>query len=232
MTKKLPKCLIPLHKKSENLLSRYLECFRKLGLRDVFLVVGHQKEKIEKEAKRKGKGLRIHFIENKDYKKGSVLSLDRALQELSGDLLIMDADVYFPKEALKRLLQSSHRTSFLVDTSSKSSGEEMMLMAKADRLVRLSKKLDPSLRALGENIGFLKIHRKDTPILKKAVSRLIKKGNTACEYEESYNELMSKRKVGVVPIRGLFWTEMDFERDLEKILKHLKRESGNQGIRD
>ncbi len=74
-TKTLPKCLIPLGKSGETLLSRYLDSFRALDLKDIVLIVGHEKEKIKRECLKKGSGLSIKFIFNKDYRKGSVVSL-------------------------------------------------------------------------------------------------------------------------------------------------------------
>ena len=51
---------------------------------------------------------------------------------------------------------------------------------------------------------------------------MVHEGQTGLEYEESYSRLMKKMKVGVESIRKVFWTEMDFKKDLEKIKRHLK----------
>ncbi len=221
-TKKTPKCLIPLGKKGENLLSRYLESFKKIGLREVVIVCGHKKEKIKGECARKGAGLKISFIDNKAYKKGSILSLYSARKELNQDCLVMDADVYFPTAALKRLLDSSHETCFLVDSRVKSTGEEMMLMSKNDCPYAISKKLDPQLEILGEGVGFLKIGKSTGIFLQKILEDLVKNKKVNVEYEEAYNILLKKRKVGFETMKGLFWTEMDFRKDLEKIKRHIK----------
>ncbi|MGH7197427.1 MAG: NTP transferase domain-containing protein [Candidatus Omnitrophota bacterium] len=222
-TQALPKCLIPLGKKGENLLARYLDAFRKTGLREVVIVSGHRRDKIKKECRRKGKGLRIRFLLNKQYREGSVVSLFTARKEFDVDCLIMDADVYFPVSALKRLLRSEYRTAFLVDRRAKSTGEEMMLMAKNGRPFYISKKVKPRLEILGENVGFLKLAREDAPVLRGALEKFVRQGKTTVEYEETYNLLMREIKAGCVPIDGLFWTEMDFPQDREKIAAHLRR---------
>lgn len=219
-TRRLPKCLIPLDPSGENLLSRYLDCFRKLGLKDVLVVCGHQKEKIMRECRKKGTGLKIHFLFNRDYRKGSVLSLYRAAGELRRDCLIMDADVYFPPAALKRLLDSRHRTCFLVDTRAKGTGEEMMLMARAGRPYSISKKIDPSLKILGESVGFLKIEKRNALGLRKILGTFVKKGRVSEEYEAAYDVLLKKCKAGYETMDGFFWTEMDFEEDFDRILSY------------
>jgi choline kinase len=216
----LPKCLIPLGRRGDTLLSRYFDAFRRTGVSEVVIVTGHQRGKIRAECRKKGKGLRIRFLVNPAYRRGSVVSLFTARREFDGGCLIMDADVYFPAGALKRLLRSK-RSSFLVDRRVKSSGEEMMLMAKNGRPCRISKQTDPDLEILGENIGFLKLSAQDAPVLCRALEKFIREGRTGVEYEETYNILMQKRKVGLVPMDGSFWTEMDFKQDLEKIKAHL-----------
>lgn len=221
-TKTLPKCLIPIGRRGENLLSRYFDAFRKTGVKEVVIVCGHLREKIKAECRKKGRGLRIRFILNKAYRRGSVVSLFTARHEFDGGCVIMDADVFFPAKALKRLLRSK-RSCFLVDRRVKSSGEEMMLMAKKGRPFYISKEVDPRLKILGENVGFFKLSPKDAPVLRLALEKFVREGRTGVEYEETYNVLMRNTNVGLEPMDGIFWTEMDFPEDREKIVAHLKR---------
>ncbi len=221
-SRRTPKCLIPLTG-NENLLRRYLRAFRSLALRQIVVVVGHQASSVRRECLRAGKGLRFQFILNSKYREGSVVSLYRARAELTEDCLIMDADVYFPEKALRRLVRSRHATSFLVDKRSSSTGEEMMLMSRKGRPVRISKKVQPRLDIIGESVGFFRIAKQHGPLLKKILERLVDAGKTGVEYEESYNELMKKLTPGVETMRGLFWSEMDFEEDRLKIMAHLKK---------
>lgn len=220
-TQKLPKCLIPLGKNGYHLLSRYLHSFSVLGIRDVLIVVGHEKEKIKKACAKKSKGLRIRFVHNPSYRKGSIYSLYKASRYFDESLVIMDADVYFPTIALKKLIDSKKQTAFLLDKRSKSSGEEMMLMAKSGRPVHIAKKVDRSLKVLGEATGIFKVGKTDAKKLSKILSRMVRAGKVFGEYEESYCELMKTSAVGSETIEG-FWTEMDFEEDRAKILRHEK----------
>ncbi len=224
-TKTIPKCLIQLDREGNHLLSRYLRTFLDLDLRDITIVVGHKRHLIEKACEKWRKHLNIHFLFNKKYRQGSVLSLHRAKKVLRQGALIMDADVFFLKRTLEKLLRSKNRSAFLVDRNARSTGEEMMLMAKRKRPFAISKKPDPGLQILGESIGFLKLDSKDAPILCKILEDLVRQGFTHVEYEESYNRFMKEKRVGVVSIGDAFWTEMDFEHDLEKIRKYLRTRS-------
>jgi 2-aminoethylphosphonate-pyruvate transaminase len=217
-TERVPKCLLPLGR-GQTLLSRYLAAFRKHGLRDVVIVCGHRGEAVRRAARRLGRGLRIRFIENPDYTKGSILSLHRAAGELEGEVLIMDADVYFPDEALGRLLGSPHRSAFLVDTAARSTGEEMMLMGRGARPLSIGKRLDPALEPLGEATGIVRLGPPESRELARIVRELVKKKADSAEYEAGYAVLLGRRPVGIETMDGLFWTEIDFKEDLEKVLR-------------
>ena len=220
-TKILPKCLIPLDRKGSCLLFRYLDIFRETGIKDVVLVVGHLKNKIISACKTHGHDLNIHFITNSEYTRGSLVSLYTASTELKGQNLIMDADVYFEANALKRLIKTAPQKSvFLLDKKSKSAGEEMMLMAKNKRPEHISKKVIPGLQILGEATGIFKLSAKDAPLLKKILKKFYADGIKDVEYEDAYCSLLKKRTVGTVSIEG-FWSEMDFVEDRQKISAHL-----------
>jgi choline kinase len=222
-TKSLPKCLIPLDRKGSHLLGRYLESFRCLDIHDVTIVVGHLHGLIRKECRKHGQGLKIRFVKNKEFRRGSLVSLYCASHALTGDTLIMDADVYFEAKQLKPLLKKSPSSVFLADTRSKSAGEEMMLMSNKGRLWHISKKLVPGLKIVGEATGIFKLSTKDAPLLKKILKNFYTADIKDVEYEDAYCDLLKKTKVGVVTLRG-FWSEMDFTGDRAKIASHLASE--------
>jgi choline kinase len=57
--------------------------------------------------------VQITEIANPDFTEGSVLSFDVSIPEIlrtGGPVLLMDGDVLYPTEILRRLLGSRHRT--------------------------------------------------------------------------------------------------------------------------
>jgi choline kinase len=186
--------------------------------------VGHEARQIIAACKREADpSLRIRFVKNPRYREGSILSLACAFGAMRRDSIIMDADVYFPTPLLGKLASSRKPSVFLADTRAKSTGEEMMLMSRGGRLWAIAKQLDPSLKPVAEATGFFKLGKKHLPLFKSILRRLIRAGRTKAEYEEGYNELLKKVKIGLVPVGNTFWTEMDFEADRKKILQTLKR---------
>ena len=221
-TRRLPKCLIPLDRRGTTLLGRYLDAFRGAGVREAVIVVGHLEGLIRSACARHGRGLRIRFVRNPRYREGSVLSLHAARKELDGPAVVMDADVFFPAAALARLVRSKKASAFLLDRRSKSSGEEMVLMAKGKRLWSISKTLDPRLKPVGEATGIVKFARADARLLRSILAEFVRNKITGVEYEEAYAELLKRRRIGCETTEGFFWTEMDFEEDLKRIRKYLR----------
>src|SRR6185295_12658144 len=128
------------------------------GITKIIIVAGYEKEKIQSAVRDlTGQAEPVKFVENPEYRKGSILSLWTARKEFTEDLLIMDADVLFPDELLSRLVHSKHPSAFLLDPRSGSTGEEMMLMVKGDRVLRIARKVDGRYDLLGEGVGFLKV---------------------------------------------------------------------------
>ncbi len=217
LTQKNPKCLVPLTQNGPCLLQRYFEIFKAAGIREVALVVGYQKEKIIAAAARWGGDLKVQFIENSEFRRGSILSLYLASSELNHPVLIMDADVFFPLEALERLIYAESTSAFLMDPSSKSHGEEMMLMSKNGRPWAISKTPDPTLGLLGEATGIIKLDTQAAYFLRKILAEYYRRGDLDREYEDAYGRLLRKKRIGAVSMGGFFWSEIDFKKDLEKV---------------
>ncbi|MCI0525902.1 MAG: phosphocholine cytidylyltransferase family protein, partial [Nitrospira sp.] len=211
----LPKCMVQIG--GRPLLARTLTALDKVGIKDRVVVAGYEKEKIEHlvntvENVRKTVRLRV----NPDYRKGSILSLWCARDEFNDDLLIMDADVLYADALLSKLVFSSHPNALLLDPRSNSTGEEMMLMVRGNRVVHIGRKVEGNYDLIGEGVGFLKLSRQDAPVLKEALEQLVKEGKEVCEYEDAIELLIQKVVVGYESVGSLAWTEIDFPEDIQK----------------
>ncbi len=223
ITQTTPKCLIPLGKNKPCLLETYFDHFRAVGIEEVVLVVGYKKEMIFKVAARSGQGLKIRFVENPDFRRGSILSLYRASHELNAPALIMDADVFFPTPALRKLLESLKENAFLIDSSHlKSTGEEMMLMAKHGRPWHIAKKMDPTLKNLGEATGIIRLNQSYGQALKKILTQYFKNDDLDREYEDAYCDLLKKKGMDFVSLGDAYWSEIDFQEDLDAVSQALR----------
>lgn len=217
LTGKTPKCLIDIGGKT--LLERYLESLRESSIKDVTFVLGHLKEMILPRLKVAEKQFNIRYVFNKNYTRGSITSLWEARESTLGgqdDVLLMDADVLFHPELLKRLLNSPQKSCFLLEEDFTDSGEEMKLFVQGERVVAISKKNVLKTPLVGEGVGFLKLAGEHCPRLKKILDDFILEGRLDVEYEEALDRLLSHCEVGYERVDGLPWIEIDFEEDVRR----------------
>lgn len=214
VTDETPKCLIKIGEKT--LLENYLESFSALGMEEIVIVVGHHKEKIQETLKTKGKDFTIRYIENEQYRKGSILSLWYARNELNEETLIMDADVLFHEKLLVKLVTSKDQNCFLLDEDFEDSGEEMKLFVVGNRVIGISKQSSFDCELVGEGVGFLKLSQEGGAILKDVLEEFERNGKVNVEYEDALHELLPNCPVGFERVGNLPWIEIDFEADIER----------------
>lgn len=215
-----PKCLLKIN--GVTLLGKYLKYLKKIHVKDVVLVVGYKKERIIEFARDFDFQGNIKFIENPDFAEGSILSLYRAKNELNGNVLLMDGDVYFEKEILNRLVNDPRHCLLPIDTTSSSSGEEMMVGVKNGRILNMARELSGNFDLTGEAIGFYKFDNGACEELKRILEENIKLGKYKIGYEEILPFLFQKIYFHPFIIGGLKWIEIDFKKDIHKAEKLAK----------
>lgn len=210
-----PKCLFPVGGRS--LLERMLESLDGAGVEEAFLVVGHCQDQIRNGIGSRFGRLPVRYVENHDYLKGSIRSLWSCRQDLTGDLLIMDADVLFPSEFLRRLIDAPWQSAFLLDQNFANTGEEMKLFVRGDRVVAIGKQTPPTVYdRVGEGVGFFKCAADHSRPLRECVEEIVAQGGGEDEYEQALDQLLRRVRVGYVDVSGLPWTEIDFAEDLRR----------------
>ena len=213
LTDRTHKCLLPVGDRP--MLSHMLEALESVGIRESTLVVGHCADQMRQVAGTQLGRMRIGYVENPQYTKGSVLSLYAARAWLAEPVLIMDADVIFPREFLRRLLRAPAPSAFLVDRGFRETGEEVKFYTRGDRVIALGKKVVPEAwEQVGEGVGFFKCGAEAGPAVVELLERVIAEGAGFNEYEDAFNLLVADRHVGWVDVTGLPWTEIDFVEDL------------------
>ena len=215
LTDRTNKCLLPIAGRS--LLHRMLTALARAGVGDTTVVVGHCADQVRALAGREFAGMRVHYIENAEYRRGSVLSLHAAREVLTGGpTLVMDADVLFPRVFLERLLAAPAHCAVLVDRGFADTGEEQKAYVRGGRVVTLSKKtVPPAWDTVGENIGFFRCDDAGRDLV-RLLEKVIAHGTGLEEYEDAIHLLMQQHDVVPVDVTGLPWTEMDFAEDLRR----------------
>jgi choline kinase len=212
VTQHRPKCLIEVG--GQSLLVRYLESLAGVGIQHAVIVVGYKQEMIRAAAGTGLSGVDVRYVVSDQYQRGSITSLWRVREELNGNVLIMDADVLFHPQILKRLIASASPTALLLDDTVTQQTEECMAIVRGGRVVALSKRMPDRYDLAGEGVGFLKVRAADCPTLLASLQAHIERGELDMEYEDGLREFFEQVRVGYEPIGGLPWTEIDFQEDI------------------
>ena len=215
LTDKTHKALLPVG--GRPVLARMLLALADSGIRETTIVVGHCADQVRALAGKRLGRMAIRYIENPAYTKGSVLSLYAAREQLTEPALVMDADVLFPREFLRRLLAVPAPSAVLIDRGFADTGEEVKLYTRRDRVIALGKKVVPETwEAVGEGVGFFKCGAAAGPEFVQAMEQVIASGDGLNEYEDALHILLQRVHVGWVDVTGLPWTEIDFAEDLRR----------------
>jgi L-glutamine-phosphate cytidylyltransferase len=215
ITDKTHKALLPVG--GRPLLLRMLGALADAGIRESILVIGHCGDQVRSVAGNRLGRMAIRYVENPEYTKGSVLSLYAARAHLAEPVLVLDADVLFPREFLRRLLAVPAPSALLLDKGFADTGEEVKLFTRGDRVIALGKKTLPEAwETVGEGVGFFKCGAAAGPEFVRAMEHVIATGDGLNEYEDALHILLQRTHVGWVDVTGLPWTEIDFAEDLQR----------------
>lgn len=228
LTKDRPKCMLKLGGKT--VLQRQIETLRKCGIKDIVVVRGYKKRKINYPG--------IRYINNPNYSKGNILeSLMAAESEMDQEFIATYSDTLFEKNVVKKLLQCRGDICIVADSDWKKAYDgryqhpkeeaEKVLLGKG-RVVRIAKEI-PAVEANAEFIGMVKLSKKGAGILKQNYRRLKKElagrpFHSAASLEKAYmtdmlQELIDRgHEVTPVEIKGS-WMELDTLEDFQRAKK-------------
>lgn len=211
-----PKCLLEFD--GRTLLARHLEHLQQVGVRRVTVITGFLAERVE-QAGRGYAGPPIDFLRNERLEDGNLISMRLGLTaraDTSHDLLLMDADVLYEPALLRGLIESDE-TCLLLDPSSASTGEEMIVGVRAGR-ARTIRRGSPgsSWDLQGEAVGFTRVVAEDVGRLMAAADALIDAGQSHLECESALDLFLQARPAAFSSVAGLAWLEIDFPADVER----------------
>lgn len=207
---KSPKCLIRI--KNTPLVVRCIRLLNNAGIKDVVVVAGYKSGEIIKALRRYR--LKAEVIINNDFQRGSILSLWAARNILKGEVLLMDADLYFEAGLIKKIVNSRKDNFFLIDTASGKDKEAVRVGFKKNRAVALDRGLDRNYTVVGEWAGFLRLSPAGANELRRITERKVSLGGIEAGYEFIIPGLFKKLVVSYELIDGLKWTEIDSCKDV------------------
>jgi len=222
-----PKILLEFGGKS--LLERHVQCLREVGVGRLTIVSGYRQELIRQvlPALRQAYGIEIEQLINPHYTEGSILSLATSLpvlQSLAPNQpgLLMDGDVLYPAEMLRRLRDSSHSTALLIDRDYSTADDDPVLVPiKNGRPFDFIKKWHGEAEQVGESVGFFKVSPDDLPDLIRFTQTMSAGEGRAASYDDVLRNLVQAGRFGHEDVSGLPWTEIDFPGDVERAVHEI-----------
>ena len=209
-----PKCLIEVD--NTTILDHQLEALSRVGIKDVAIVVGYEKEQIINHVtNRKPRHVqRIYFIENPTFAiTNNVYSLWLALEWVRGDsFIVLNADVIFDADILDVAVQSNAPISMIVDPLWRD--ETMKVIVHGDRVLQMSKKISQE-QFSGTYIGITLFSKAIQRRFIDKMNALISAGRVSEFFNVAVQELVDEGvHVGYTSTDGLAWAEIDDPMDL------------------
>lgn len=214
-----PKVLLKFGGKT--LLERHIENLRAVGVNELALGVGYRADLIAAELTAIGAQGFVRTVFNPDFTEGSVLTLWSLRHEVAAGrpVLLMDADVLYHPDMLRRLIASPIANCFLMDREFEAGDEPVKLCLARGQLVDFHKMPTVSFDECGEWVGFVKVSADMAAKAVTAAQALIGIGQREAYYEEALRALVQSEppgSFGVEDITGLPWIEIDFTGDVER----------------
>ena len=219
-----PKSLLEIGGKT--LMERHLERLAACGVETVRIVTGHCADQIRDRFGDAHGNLAVRYVDNPEYRLGSILSLLHGLRDLdpdAGRVVWMDADVLYHPRVLEGLVADESPLTFLLDSHTPDGDEEMILGVRDGRVLRIDRGKHGDWDLTGESVGFFAIGAADRLRFTEHVAAYAAAGHENAEYEEALNAFLPTIEAGYVDVGGLPWTEIDFPEDVAKAEQVLTR---------
>lgn len=214
-----PKSLLEFEGKS--LLERHIDILLANNINDLTIVTGYQSDMIKQHLE--DAPISITYLYNKRYTEGSIISLNCAQEILFSEpeFILMDADVLYDEEMIRRLVNTEINNCLLLDRNFVPGDEPVKICVKKDGMINeFRKKIasDLEFEIQGESVGFFKFNKLIGASLLGRINDYLSKGEIDTPYEEAIRDLLLTypEQFGYEDVTDVPWIEIDFPEDIER----------------
>ena len=185
---------------------------------DVTVIVGYRHEDVRQALE----GLPVQFVFNPFFDvTNSIGSLWMAREGLTEeDTIIANADVFWGKEIFQILTEGERENVMLADRSRADDGD-FFFLEKNGELVLYGKELKREERN-AEYVGISLLRSSFVPVFRKRLEEMVGGQQHGVWWENVLYSMLGERPVYVKDVDGLFWAEVDFIEDYQRILNHVQ----------
>jgi L-glutamine-phosphate cytidylyltransferase len=217
-----PKCLVKINERS--LLDRQLEVLESFSFNTISIVTGYLAEKIEREGIKK-------YLNDRFSETNMVYSLFCAENAMNDEIILSYGDIVYSREILKKLVESTHDISVVVDLDWEEywrercddplDDAETLKIDQEGKIIEIGQTPKDISDIEGQYIGLMKFSLKGIKILKNIYNSAKKTGFLdGKQYEKAYMTDLLQAVINdghcVMPIfiNGA-WVEIDSVSDLK-----------------
>lgn len=209
-----PKCTVDIG--GQKLIEYTIDMFLRKGITDIAMVLGYRANVIRKTLN----GKNIRFFYNPFYDvTNSIASAWFAKDFLADtdDTIIMNADVYLEETLLDRILECKKSPVMFADSTKKETADYKFKYTNG-LLEKYGKELEGD-DVSGEYVGIGKFDKAFIPDFLQNMQLLINTQQHSVWWENILYSMVGKKDIFVEETNGLFWAEVDYIEDYERILK-------------
>ncbi len=185
------------------IIGRSLRLLQAAGVDTLIMVVGWEGEAYRSYLAENFPAVRV--VENPAYATtGSLASLVLGVNGVEDDVLVVESDLIFERQALAQLLAAPSPDTLLASGFTRSE-DEVWVHAEAGRLVHLTKGAWPGAPRHGELVGLTRLSRPTVRALREVAAQL----PPAAHYEDGLNAVCAGRAIDVLKLEALQWCEID-----------------------
>ena len=220
LTKNLPKSFLKLGEKK--IIEYNLEHISKNNIQEIIMVVGYKKELFKKEFGTSFKGIDIKYAVTDDYintDNGYSLFITKSSwEENKNHVLVIDADMYFQKGLLKKVIDSESESTTLVEAKNKGTIEEMVLglNGKVSGFLRTDGNGIDNLA--GEQAGITKLSSEFIDNYYNYSESFFKESGYNQKYERVFDHVVRERglEMDYIEVGSYRWININKVEDYEK----------------
>ena len=209
----IPKCLLEVGGKP--IIHYQLDALKNLGVTDITMIVGYHREMLMINVEKNFPDLNFNFVINHHYfETNTAYSIHIGRDKLDSQVLLMNADVIYPKALLEKVFSSSYKTVLAVDIKACGKEEVKVIDGGQNKIVAIGKDLIEE-QCLGEFIGVAKLSKDFVDIFRRSISDLVDAGGKNDYFEAAIQPLLDKVDTHFIDISEYPCLEIDFLEDLE-----------------
>ena len=223
MVQEIPKSTLPVD--GTPLIALTVDMLQKRGI-ETIVCVGYQQETIRTALK----DYNVKYYFNPFYNvTNSIASLWFAKEELDGECLILNADVFFSDTILQMIIGDARDATMLVDKTRRKTGDYFFATTDNGCIQKYGKDLPLQYRSC-EYVGISKISEGFMPVFKARLEKLINESKHDKWWEDVVYSFTDKDEyqIHTKDVEGSFWSEIDYFDDYERILNYLARQKENR----